>query len=214
MLILEEIRDINLGNESSATISIGIGVGRDTFVERYDLARAAIDLALGRGGDQAVVKSIDQEKFYGGKSVQIERNTRVKARVKAHALKELIEGKERVVVMGHSIGDVDSFGASIGIYRIAKTLNRKANVVLNEVSQSVKPIRDRFYTKEYEEDMIITGDEAKELVDENTATCHRGCKQGKLYGVSGTYRAGTVCCGYRSSQTGGGCNRQSSFVLY
>lgn len=167
-VILEEIRDINLGNESSATISIGIGVGRDTFVERYDLARAAIDLALGRGGDQAVVKSIDQEKFYGGKSVQIERNTRVKARVKAHALKELIEGKERVVVMGHSIGDVDSFGASIGIYRIAKTLNRKANVVLNEVSQSVKPIRDRFYTKEYEEDMIITGDEAKELVDENT----------------------------------------------
>lgn len=166
--ILEEIRDINLGNESSATISIGIGVGRDTFVERYDLARAAIDLALGRGGDQAVVKSIDQEKFYGGKSVQIERNTRVKARVKAHALKELIEGKERIVVMGHSIGDVDSFGASIGIYRIAKTLNRKANVVLNEVSQSVKPIRDRFYTKEYEEDMIITGDEAKELVDENT----------------------------------------------
>ena len=166
--ILEEIRDINLGNESSATISIGIGVGRDTFVERYDLARAAIDLALGRGGDQAVVKSIDQEKFYGGKSVQIERNTRVKARVKAHALKELIEGKERVVVMGHSIGDVDSFGASIGIYRIAKTLNRKANVVLNKVSQSVKPIRDRFYTKEYEEDMIITGDEAKELVDENT----------------------------------------------
>lgn len=166
--ILEEIRDINLGNESSATISIGIGVGRDTFVERYDLARAAIDLALGRGGDQAVVKSIDQEKFYGGKSVQIERNTRVKARVKAHALKELIEGKERVVVMGHSIGDVDSFGASIGIYRIAKTLNRKANVVLNEVSQSVKPIIDRFYTKEYEEDMIITGDEAKELVDENT----------------------------------------------
>ena len=166
--ILEEIRDINLGNESSATISIGIGVGRDTFVERYDLARAAIDLALGRGGDQAVVKSIDQEKFYGGKSVQIERNTRVKARVKAHALKELIEGKERVVVMGHSIGDVDSFGASIGIYRIAKTLNRKANVVLNEVSQSVKTIRDRFYTKEYEEDMIITGDEAKELVDENT----------------------------------------------
>lgn len=166
--ILEEIRDINLGNETSATISIGIGLGKDTFVERYDLARAAIDLALGRGGDQAVVKSADQEKFYGGKSVQIERNTRVKARVKAHALKELIEGKERVVVMGHSIGDVDSFGASIGIYRIAKTLNRKANVVLNEVSQSVKPIRDRFYTKEYEDDMIITGDEAKELVDENT----------------------------------------------
>ena len=79
-----------------------------------------MDLALGRGGDQAVVKNGDKEQFFGGKRVQIERNTRVKARVKAHVLKELIEGKERVVVMGHSIGDTDSFGASVGIYRIAR----------------------------------------------------------------------------------------------
>ena len=71
----------------------------------------------------SVIKSGDQELFFGGKSVQVERNTRVKARVKAHALKELIEGKERVVVMGHSISDVDAFGASVGIYRIARTLN-------------------------------------------------------------------------------------------
>lgn len=97
--ILEEIRNINLGNDQSATISIGIGVGKGTYMERYEWARGAMDLALGRGGDQAVVKNGEKEQFFGGKRVQIERNTRVKARVKAHVLKELIEGKERVVVM-------------------------------------------------------------------------------------------------------------------
>ncbi len=166
--ILEEIRNINLGYDQSATISIGIGVGKGTYMERYEWARAAIDLALGRGGDQAVVKNGDKEQFFGGKRVQIERNTRVKARVKAHVLKELIEGKERVVVMGHSIGDTDSFGASVGIYRIAKTLNRKAYVVLDKMNSSVTPIRERFNSKEYELDMIIDGEEAKEIVDEST----------------------------------------------
>lgn len=166
--ILEDIRNINLGIEQSATISIGIGVGKGSYMERYEWARAAMDLALGRGGDQAVVKNGDHEQFFGGKRVQIERNTRVKARVKAHVLKELIEGKERVLVMGHSIGDVDSFGASVGIYRIAKTLNRKANIVLNEVTSSVEPIKQRFESKEYEEDMIIDAEEAKKLVDEST----------------------------------------------
>ncbi len=166
--ILEEIRNINLGNDQSATISIGIGVGKGTYMERYEWARAAMDLALGRGGDQAVVKNGDKEQFFGGKRVQIERNTRVKARVKAHVLKELIEGKERVVVMGHSIGDTDSFGASVGIYRIAKTLNRKAHVVVGELDASVNPIKDRFYSKEYEQDMLIDGETAKELVDEST----------------------------------------------
>ena len=162
--ILEEIRNINLGNDQSATISIGIGVGKGTYMERYEWARGAMDLALGRGGDQAVVKNGEKEQFFGGKRVQIERNTRVKA----HVLKELIEGKERVVVMGHSIGDVDSFGACVGIYRIAKTLNRKAHIVVDEVNSSVKPIMERFYSKDYESDLLIDGEEAKELVDEST----------------------------------------------
>ena len=166
--ILEEIRNINLGNDQSATISIGIGVGKGTYMERYEWARGAMDLALGRGGDQAVVKNGEKEQFFGGKRVQIERNTRVKARVKAHVLKELIEGKERVVVMGHSIGDVDSFGACVGIYRIAKTLNRKAHIVVDEVNSSVKPIMERFYSKDYESDLLIDWEEAKELVDEST----------------------------------------------
>lgn len=166
--ILEEIRNISIGNDNVATISVGLGVGKESFAQRYDSARAAIDLALGRGGDQAVVKSADKEQFFGGKNVQVEKNTRVKARVKAHALKELIEGKERVLVMGHSIGDVDSFGAAVGIYRIAKTLNRKAHIVVGELNSSVYPIRDRFYSKDYEDDMIIDSERAKEMVDENT----------------------------------------------
>lgn len=166
--LLEEIRNINIGNEQTATISIGIGVGKGTFNERYEWARAAIDLALGRGGDQAVIKNGDQEQFYGGKRVQVERNTRVKARVKAHALRELIEGKERVVVMGHSIGDADSFGASVGIYRITKALNRKAHIVVDEVNASVKPIMERFYSKDYDSDMLVSGEEALDLVDEST----------------------------------------------
>lgn len=166
--LLEEIRAINIGNEQTCTISIGIGVGDDTLNERYAWARAAIDLALGRGGDQVVVKNGDSEEFYGGKRVQIARYTRVKARVKAHALRELIEGKERVVVMGHAIGDVDSFGASVGIYRIAKTLGRRAYVVMDDYNASVKPVKDRFYTSDYEKDMIITGKDAMDLVDSNT----------------------------------------------
>lgn len=166
--ILDEVRNINIGNGQVATISIGIGIGKDTFAERYDLARAAIDLALGRGGDQAVIKGGDQEQFFGGKNVQVERNTRVKARVKAHALKELIESKERVIVMGHSIGDVDSFGASVGIYRIAHTLNRKAHIVLGDMNSSVKPIEARFYTKEYEDDMMINNQMAIDLIDESS----------------------------------------------
>ncbi len=85
--ILEEIRNINLGNDQSATISIGIGVGKGTYMERYEWARGAMDLALGRGGDQAVVKNGEKEQFFGGKRVQIERNTRVKARVKAQCIK-------------------------------------------------------------------------------------------------------------------------------
>ena len=166
--LLEEVRAINIGNEQTCTISIGIGIGDDSFAERYEYARAAIDLALGRGGDQVVIKNGETEEFFGGKRVQIERNTRVKARVKAHALKELIEGKEKVIVMGHSIGDVDSFGSSIGIYRIAKTLGRRAYVVSGECASSVKIIQERFYTSDYENDMIISGEEALEIMDANT----------------------------------------------
>ena len=164
--ILEEIRNLNI-YEMTVTISIGVGVGASTYTKNYELARAAIDLALGRGGDQAVVKEGDKISYYGGKSVQMEKNTRVKARVKAHALKEYVETKEKVVIMGHSYGDIDSLGSAIGVYRIAKTLGKKAQIVVNEVTSSVRPMLERFSDNpDYEEDMFISGSKAQEIVDD------------------------------------------------
>ena len=166
--ILEEIRNLNI-YEMTVTISIGVGVGASTYTKNYELARAAIDLALGRGGDQAVVKEGDKISYYGGKSVQMEKNTRVKARVKAHALKEYVETKEKVVIMGHSYGDIDSLGSAIGVYRIAKTLGKKAQIVVNEVTSSVRPMLERFSDNpDYEEDMFISGSKAQEIVDDQT----------------------------------------------
>lgn len=167
--LLEEVRGVNIGNDMAVTLSMGLGVNADTYTTGYDYARAAIDLALGRGGDQAVVKEGEKLLYYGGKSMQVEKNTRVKARVKAHALKELVEAKDKVVIMGHSMGDVDSFGAAIGIYRIAKTLNKRAHIIINQVTTSVRPLMDRFQDNpEYESDMILTSNQAMDVVDNNT----------------------------------------------
>jgi c-di-AMP phosphodiesterase-like protein len=167
--LLEEVRSVNIGNEMSVTISMGVGVNADSYLASYEYARAAIDLALGRGGDQAVVKEGEKLLYYGGKSIQVEKSTRVKARVKAHALKELVEAKDKVVIMGHAIGDVDSFGAAVGIYRIAKTLNKKAHIVINEVTTSVRPLMTRFlHNPDYEEDLFLKSDAAMSVVDNNT----------------------------------------------
>ena len=118
--LLEEVKTVNIGNEMAVTISIGIGLDGLTYAQNYEFARTAIDLALGRGGDQAVIKTPESITYYGGKSQQVEKNTRVKASVKAHALREIITGKDRVIVMGHRMPDVDSFGSAVGIYRIAR----------------------------------------------------------------------------------------------
>lgn len=167
--LLEEVRAVNIGNEMSVTLSIGLGVNQNSYLGEYESARAAIDLALGRGGDQAVVKEGEKILYYGGKSIQVEKSTRVKARVKAHALKELIEAREHVVIMGHSIADVDSFGAAVGIYRIAKTLGKRANIVVNNITTSLRPIISRFSeSPEYDDDMIINGPKAMEMVDGDT----------------------------------------------
>lgn len=167
--LLDEVKNVNIGNEMAVTLSIGLGVGGSTYGQNYEYARIAIDLALGRGGDQAVVKEGDQIYYYGGKSKQVEKNTRVKARVKAHALREFMSSTERVVVMGHKIGDVDSFGAAIGIYRAAKVLDKKAYIVINDITVSVRPLMEMFLNSDdYEDDMFINGDEAIDLVDNNT----------------------------------------------
>lgn len=167
--LLEEVRGVNIGNEMAMTISMGIGVNEEGYQKSYEYARAAIDLALGRGGDQVVLKENEKISYYGGKSVQVEKNTRVKARVKAHALRELVLAKDRVVVMGHNIGDVDCFGAAVGIYRIAKTLGKRAYIVMEEQTKSVKNISCAFENNpDYEENMVVTHDEARDLVDNNT----------------------------------------------
>ena len=167
--LLEDVKTVNIGNEMAVTISIGVGLNGLSYAQNYEFARNAIDLALGRGGDQAVVKTPENVIYFGGKSQQVEKNTRVKARVKAQALREIITSKERVLIMGHRVADVDSFGAAVGIYRIATTLERKASIVLNDVSTSLQPIVDLFKShEEYKEDMIIGSQQAIEMAGSNT----------------------------------------------
>ena len=167
--LLDEVKTVNIGNEMAVTISIGVGLDGLSYAQNYEFARNAIDLALGRGGDQAVVKTPDNITYFGGKSQQVEKNTRVKARVKAQALREIISGKECVLIMGHRLADVDSFGAAVGIYRIATTLDRKAYIVLNDVSTSVKPMVELFKTHaDYQDDMIVNSQQAIELAGSNT----------------------------------------------
>lgn len=166
--LLEDVKTVNIGNEMAVTISIGMGLNGLTYAQNYEFARNAIDIALGRGGDQAVVKVPENVIYYGGKSQQVEKSTRVKARVKAHALKEIISVKDDVYVMGHRMGDVDSFGASVGIYRIAKTMEKKAHIVLNDVTSSTQPMVEMFLNnEEYAEDMIINNMQALEMVGNN-----------------------------------------------
>ena len=155
--LLEEVKTVNIGNEMKVTLSIGIGVNGSTYAQNYEFSRIAIELALGRGGDQAVVKDNDKISYYGGKSQQMEKSTRVKARVKAHALREFIGSHEDVVIMGHKITDIDSFGAAVGVWRAARILDKKAHIVLGDINGSIRQWVNLFLNdKEYPEDMFVT----------------------------------------------------------
>ncbi len=169
--LLEDVKNVSLGSGMiTVTLSMGFGVDAPSFLESASYAKTAIDLALGRGGDQVVVKTPEKITYYGGKSQQVEKSTRVKARVKAHALREIIESKERVIVMGHSISDVDSFGSAVGIFRASKFLGKKCNIVINEVTTSIRAMMDDFVdSPDYEEGIIINSGEAISLVDSTTA---------------------------------------------
>lgn len=167
--ILEDVKTVNIGNDMAVTLSIGMGMNGDSYSKNYDYARTAIDMALGRGGDQAVVKDASRIRYYGGKSQQLEKTTRVKARVKAHALRELMDTKDKILIMGHRIGDIDSFGACIGIWRIATYFNKKARIVVNGVNASVRPMMARFQNSaDYPEDLLLNGEAAAEWADANT----------------------------------------------
>lgn len=164
--ILEDVKTVKVGNEMSVTLSMGFGLETGTLAEDNSYARSAIDLALGRGGDQAVVKTTNNTSYYGGKSMQMEKNTRVKARVKAQALREIIEQKERVFCMGHQITDIDTFGAAVGVFRVTKQLNKKCHIVINNVTQSIRPFVDACSKEsDFDPDMFVTNSEALQLAD-------------------------------------------------
>ena len=166
--ILEDVKKVSVGNEMAVTLSLGFGLDGLAYTQNYEFARNAVDLALGRGGDQAVVKSPDNVVYYGGKTRQVEKTTRVKARVKAQALKEIIRVRDAVYIMGHKMGDPDSFGAAIGIYRIARTLGKRAHIIINERSTSLEQILRLFEgNPEYEKDFIINSQQALEMVIDN-----------------------------------------------
>ena len=167
--LLEDVKSVNIGNGIPVTLSIGWGLSKDTYAQSYNYARAAIDLALARGGDQAVIKDCHGITYYGGKREQTAKNTRVKARVKAEALREFMMVKDNIFVMGHKMTDVDSFGASIGIYRAAAALQKKAHIVINDISVSVRPLYEEFMkNSKYPDDLFVTSAEAKEMVDGNS----------------------------------------------
>ena len=167
--LIEDVKNVKVGNEMAVTLSIGVGIQGDGYNDNYEYSRMAIDLALGRGGDQVVVREGEQISYYGGKSKTVEKNTRVKARVKAHALRETLESCENVMIMGHRISDVDAFGAAIGIYCAAKIMGKKVQIVLNEVTSSLRPLKELFSPENgYPDDLFINSERALELVNRNT----------------------------------------------
>lgn len=167
--LVEDIKSVKVGNEKTLTLSIAIGTGAADYARNYDIAKAAMDLALGRGGDQAVIKDGEKIYYYGGKSQQMEKNTRVKVRVKAHALRQILEANDNVLIMGHNLPDIDSFGSSLGIYIIAKKFGKEAHIVFGEISSSVRPFMNRFIDKEeYPDDMFIKKEEAENYLTAST----------------------------------------------
>lgn len=168
--LLAEAKTVNIGNEMAITLSMGFGQDGLTYAQNFEFARNAIDLALGRGGDQAVVKMPGNIIYYGGKTQQVEKTTRVKARVKAEALKEIISTRDKVFIMGHRLGDIDCIGAGIGIYRICETLGKESHIVLNTVSASLRPIVDLFLkSDEYPDDLFLTSEQAMQRVTDDCA---------------------------------------------
>ena len=166
--ILEEVKSVNIGNEMSVTLSIGIGIDNYNYSQNYEYARMAIDMALARGGDQAVLKDREAIRYFGGKSKSVEKNTRVKARVKAHALREIINTKDRIIIMGHKNMDIDVFGAGIGLWRIGQALGKQASIVCGGINASLKPIVEKFTAGDYPEDFLLNKEEAAQWMDDNT----------------------------------------------
>lgn len=167
--MLEDVRTLKGSGDFNFTLSIGTGVLAKNLTQLIDYAKGALDVALGRGGDQAVVKRINSVKFYGGKSKAVEKRTKVKARIISYALRQIIDQSSNVIIMGHRVGDMDSLGASIGLYAMAKSRGKKSFIVLNNVNYALKNMYERMRHEEshYMEALIST-ETALSLIDQNT----------------------------------------------
>lgn len=167
--LLEDVKSVSVGNKIPATLSMGLGLSSDSYTQSYNYARVAIDQALARGGDQAVIKDCNGITYYGGKREMSYKNTRVKARVKAEALREYMMTSGNILVMGHTMTDVDSLGAAIGIYRAAESIGKKAHIVLNRPTNSIRSVyEDYINNPDYPEDMYISSSEAKDMMNNNS----------------------------------------------
>lgn len=167
--LIEDITSIKMGNDRDITISIGIGLGSDSYAQKAQYAHMAIDLALARGGCQAVVKNGQRVSYYGTHGKEVERTTRVKARVKAQALRELMESRERIIVMGHNLSDADCLGSSVGVFCAGREIGKPVNIVIDTITSSMRPVVESFTEKdEYPDDMFITSEQALNLCNDNT----------------------------------------------
>ena len=175
--ILDEVRQIETATDFPATLSIGIGIGGKSPIKTDQYAQAALDLALGRGGDQAVIKRGSEIEYYGGKMQTVEKSNKGKSRLIAHAIKQLMEQSSKVLIMGHKNPDMDSFGASLGIFRLACNVNREVYVVMNKYHENMAEIYRQ--AEETELYRFINNEKAKALADEETLVVvvdtHRPC---------------------------------------
>ena len=166
--VLEEMKKLNIGNKFPVTLSIGVGVDKD-MDEARQYARAAVDLAMGRGGDQAVVRQKDGQKFFGGMTTTTENNTRVRARLIAYALKELIMESDRVLLMGHANPDLDCFGAALGMYRAVFELKKPVHIVMSaEKHAAVEYLYRRVNEDQDYMNILIDHKQAEEYLGPNT----------------------------------------------
>ena len=166
--LLNTVKNIKTDGTMRVTVSIAFGEGGESYRDNLELSRVAMDLALGRGGDQAVIKKPDAVEYFGGKAQGETASTRVRARVKAQALREIMAQHSPIYIMGHSKGDNDSFGASVAIYRAAVALSKPAHIILDTISFSVRPFWERFQASaDYPRDMFLSGEEALARFEDN-----------------------------------------------
>ncbi|MDW5300255.1 MAG: DHH family phosphoesterase [Sedimentibacter sp.] len=167
--MLDDVKALKGAEDYNFTLSIGVGAYAKNLTQLIEYAKGALDVALGRGGDQAVVKRINSVKFYGGKSKAVEKRTKVKARIISYALRQIIDQSSNVIIMGHRVGDMDSLGSSIGLYAIARSRGKKAYIVLNNVNYALKNMYERMKNEEsHYKDAVINMETAMGLIDQNT----------------------------------------------